>query len=160
MPNSKNLSSRTIYLAADHAGLELKDAVLFWLKAEGLQVIDEGAVAYDPLDDFPDFMSKASRQVSADHLNSCAIIFGGSGQGEAMVANRFPNVRATVFYGGPDEIIALSREHNDANVLSIGARFVTIDECKKVIWQWLQAESSSDEKYHRRNLKIEQLQIN
>ena len=95
-------------------------------------MVDVGAYDFDPQDDFPDFISKVARQVSADPENTCAVIFGGSGQGEAMVANRFPQVRATVFYGGSDEIINLSREHNDANVLALGARFVTIDAVKKI----------------------------
>jgi ribose 5-phosphate isomerase B len=83
------------------------------------------------------------------------IIFGGSGQGEAMLANRYPQVRAAVYYGGDEKIVALSREHNDANILSIGARFVDISHTKKVIWDWLHAEPLKQEKYQRRNHKIE-----
>ncbi len=87
--------------------------------------------------------------------DTVAIIFGGSGQGEAMLANRFPNVRAAVYYGGDREIIALAREHNNANILSFGARFVTVEEVKSGILTWLSTPALSDEKYERRNQKIE-----
>ena len=87
-----------------------------------------------------------------------AIIFGGSGQGEAMVANRFPGVRATVWYGGNEDIIKLSREHNDANVLSIGARFVSEDDAKKVIDTWLSTPFSGDDRHARRNELIDNIE--
>ena len=148
-------SSFTIVLASDHAGFVLKNSVKEWLVGEGFTVLDCGAEGYDALDDFPDFISKAAQMVSAKPAKSRGIIFGGSGQGEAMVANRFPHVRATVFYGGPEEIITLSREHNDANVLSIGARFIDEDTTKRVIWKWLHEPTSLDEKHHRRNQKID-----
>ncbi|MCA9365502.1 RpiB/LacA/LacB family sugar-phosphate isomerase [Candidatus Kaiserbacteria bacterium] len=144
----------TIHLATDHAGFDHKEGVKKWLKEEGFTVVDHGANQVDPLDDFPDFISLAATAVSAKPTDR-AIIFGGSGQGEAMVANRFMNVRATVYYGGEESIPALGREHNDSNVLSIGARFVSLDEAKKVIWQWLHTEVLTDDKYTRRNQKIE-----
>ncbi len=149
------LFDRTIYLATDHAGFAHKEAVKSWLMSEGCVVIDVGASHYDEGDDFPDFIKLAAQKVSRDPEGSAAIIFGGSGQGEAMVANRFSGVRATVYYGSQPAIITLSREHNDANVLSIGARFVSIDETKGVIWEWLHRENGTDEKYHRRNVKID-----
>lgn len=149
------LDTRTIFLATDHAGFAHKEEIRAWLLAEGLLVVDCGASVYDTEDDFPDYISLAAKAVSASPQASCAIIFGGSGQGEAMVANRYKGVRATVYYGGDESIIALSREHNDANVLSIGARFVSVDQTKKVIWAWLHATHSSDPKYQRRNVKID-----
>ncbi len=149
------LFDRTIYLATDHAGFAHKEAVKHWLITEGRTVIDVGASHYDEGDDFPDFIKLAAQKVARETETSAAIIFGGSGQGEAMVANRYVGVRATVYYGGQPEIITLAREHNDANVLSIGARFVSIDEAKQVIWAWLQTEKGSDPKYHRRNVKID-----
>ncbi len=142
-----------IYLATDHAGLAHKDAVRGWLEAEGFSVTDFGAFVENPSDDFPTFISQAARVVSY-YPQHAALIFGGSGQGEAMLANRFPHVRAAVYYGGPDEIVTLSREHNDANVLSIGARFVSIDETKRLIWEWLHTPRLEDEKYVRRNQQI------
>jgi ribose 5-phosphate isomerase B len=147
--------NRTIYLAADHAGYEHKEAVKVWLEAEGYMVIDEGAFLYDPEDDFADVIARAAIAVAEAPTARLAIIFGGSGQGEAMMANRFAGVRATVYYGGGDDIIKLSREHNDANVLSIGARFVPLDETKKVIWDWLHLDTNPNEKYARRNRKLD-----
>lgn len=146
-----------IHLAADHAGLEHKQVVADWLTAEGYRVFDDGATNFDAEDDFPDFISKAASAVSKDPVGVKAIIFGGSGQGEAMVANRYPNVRAAVFYGGNDKIPVLSRQHNDANILSVGARFVDVNTAKRIIWDWLHAEPFPDEKYARRNRKIESI---
>lgn len=145
----------TIYLATDHAGLELKNLVRDWLIAENYEVKDCGAHVLDTNDDFPDFIQLAAEEVSRKPADTKAVIFGGSGQGEAMQANRFKGVRAAVYYGGPDEIVSLSRQHNDSNVLSIGARFVTEDKAKEMIWSWLHTEASADEKYHRRNTKLD-----
>ncbi len=145
----------TIHLATDHAGFEHKEKVAAWLRAEGYEIMDHGAQTLNEEDDFPDFIAKAAEALSINGNQHKAIIFGGSGQGEAMMANRFPNVRAAIFYGGDESIPVLSRQHNDANVLSIGARFVSVDLCKKVIWDWLHTDAFIDEKYQRRNQKIE-----
>lgn len=142
-------------MASDHAGFAYKEEVKLWLLGEGAVVVDHGAKIFNPDDDFPDFIALAALAVSKAPASACAIIFGGSGQGEAILANRFPNVRATVFYGGPDEVITLSRQHNDANILSIGARFLSIDDTKRVIWNWLTYDIKQDDKYTRRNQKIE-----
>ena len=112
-----------IHLATDHAGFDLKNSIREYLINQGYDVKDHGAYEYDALDDYPDFIIPCAKAVSKD-LNSRGIIFGGSGQGEAMAANRIKGVRAAVFYNGPDEIIRLSRQHNNANILSIGARFM------------------------------------
>lgn len=151
------LKELTVHVAADHAGFSHKEAVRVWLESEGVVVVDHGAKHYDAEDDFPDFIAPAASAVSRSPQSSCALIFGGSGQGEAIVANRYPGVRAIVFYGGTDEIITLSREHNDANVLSIGARFISEDETKRVIWNWLSAVPVRAPKYDRRNQKLEAL---
>lgn len=150
------MTKPTIHLATDHAGFERKNEVAQWLEEAGYVVVDHGAHMHDELDDFPDYIKKAALEVSKEPT-ARAIIFGGSGQGEAMVANRFPHVRATVFYGGNEEIISLSREHNDANVLSIGARFVTFETLVRVLKKWLGTNFSHDSKYERRNQKIERL---
>jgi ribose 5-phosphate isomerase B len=143
-----------IHLATDHAGFEHKEAVLVWLRQEGFEVVDHGATIKNEQDDFPDYISKAVAEYPA---STKGIIFGGSGQGEAMLANRYPRVRCAVFYGGEETIPALSRQHNDSNILSIGARFVDINTTKKVIWTWLHTETLPDEKYSRRNKKIEKI---
>jgi ribose 5-phosphate isomerase B len=144
-----------IHLATDHAGFAHKEAVKEWLVGEGYDVKDHGAHQEDPLDDFPDFIAPAAAAVNANPQATRGIVFGGSGQGEAMLANSYQHVRATVYYGGPDDIIMLGRQHNDSNVLAIGARFVGLDEAKRVIWLWLHTDGPAEEKYHRRNKKME-----
>ena len=92
-----------IHIATDHAGLELKEKVKSYLSKLDYEVIDHGAYEYDALDDYPDFIFPCAKAVSND-LNSKGIILGGSGQGEAMAANRVKGVRAAVFYNGPDAV--------------------------------------------------------
>ncbi len=142
-----------IHLATDHAGYTHKNAVADWLQSEGYVVVDHGAAVYDGEDDYPDFIARAAMAISRNP-NDRAIIFGGSGQGEAMLANRFPAVRATVLYSDDAEIVELSRAHNDANVLSIGARFLSVDATKKHIWNWLHSERSNVERHNRRIEKV------
>ena len=126
-----------IHIATDHAGLDLKNTIKEFLVYKGHDVTDHGAYEYDALDDYPDFIFPCARAVAGD-LNSRGIILGGSGQGEAMAANRIKGCRAAVFYNGPKEIIKLSREHNDANILSIGARFMLENEIYDIIKLWLE----------------------
>ena len=125
-----------IHIATDHAGLDLKNIIRDYLISKGHEVTDHGAHEYDALDDYPDYIFPCAKAVASD-LESRGIILGGSGQGEAMVANRVKGVRAAVFYNGPVEIVKLSREHNNANILSLGARFMTEDEIYGVIEMWL-----------------------
>lgn len=145
-----------IYFASDHAGFELKNSLMEMVNVDlGLEVEDCGAFDYDEADDYPDFVRVAADAVSADPEESLAVIIGGSGQGEAIVANRFANVRAAVYYGGPMDIVTLSREHNDANVLSLGARFLTADEAKEALRLWLDTPFSGEERHDRRIAKID-----
>ena len=125
-----------IHIATDHAGLDLKNIIRDYLISKGYEVTDHGAHEYDALDDYPDYIFPCAKAVASD-LESRGIILGGSGQGEAMAANRVKGVRAAVFYNGPVEIVKLSREHNNANILSLGARFMTKDEIYGVIEMWL-----------------------
>lgn len=127
--------SKTIVLATDHAGFELKEHVKKFLLEKGFEIKDFGALEYDVLDDYPDFIIPASKFISKNKL--IGIIFGGSGQGEAIAANRIKGARAVVFYNGPDDIIKLSRSHNNANILSIGARFVDKRRAEEIINLWL-----------------------
>ena len=144
-----------IHLATDHAGLELKEKVKLYLSDLNYEVIDHGAYGYDALDDYPDFIFPCANAVSNDP-ESKGIILGGSGQGEAMAANRVKGVRAAVFYNGPDEIIKLSRQHNNANILSLGARFMSEEEMYKIIEVWL----STDFESGRHQRRIEKLDEN
>ena len=130
--------NKTIVLATDHAGFELKEHVKRFLIKKGYDIKDFGALEYDGIDDYPDFILPAAKYISEHKL--IGIIFGGSGQGEAMAANRINGIRAAVFYNGPDEIVELSRLHNNANILSIGARFVSNQEVEKIIELWLSTD--------------------
>ena len=143
-----------IHIATDHAGLELKEKVKSYLSKLDYEVIDHGAYEYDALDDYPDFIFPCAEAVSNDS-NSKGIILGGSGQGEAMAANRVKGVRAAVFYNGPDEIIKLSRQHNDANILSLGARFMSDQEMYKIIELWLSTDFESG-RHKRRTEKLDE----
>lgn len=152
----------TIYLGTDHAGFELKEQIKAYLKGRGLNVQDQGAFAVDPEDDYPDYIKIVAKMVQSDH-ESKGIILGGSGQGEAICANRFKGVRAAVFYGpsaslgtsGPLEIIKLSRAHNNTNILSLGARFLNFDQAKEAIDLWLATPFSEDPKHARRIYEID-----
>jgi len=157
--NIKKIITKKIYLGTDHAGFEAKEKVKEFLKKEGLKFEDMGAFEYDKNDDYPDWISKVAEKVSENPDSTLGIIFGGSGQGEAMVANRYPNVRATVYYDGPREILDLSKEHNKANILSIGARFVNDEYLIDVIEYWLNKDFSDEERHLRRVEKIEKLKI-
>jgi ribose 5-phosphate isomerase B len=160
-PKEKKKSAGIIHIGADHAGFYLKEALVPFLKKLNYEVIDHGADFYDEYDDYPDFVVPVAKAVYDRPHSVKGIVIGGSGQGEAMAANQFPNVRATVFYGNKflrrSDIISLSREHNDANILSIGARFVTTTEAKKAVKAWLSTPFSEDYKYLRRIKKIEKI---
>ena len=153
-----------ILFATDHAGFELKEKLVVYVKALGHEVEDHGAFEYDENDDYPDSISKAASEVSENPDELKAIILGGSGQGEAIVANRYPNVRAVVFNGQcevpsekvPNEIV-ISREHNNANVLSLGARFLTEENAKEAVKIWLETKFSGEERHVRRITKIAEI---
>ena len=143
-----------IYIGTDHAGFELKEALVSYLHGIGHLVQDMGAYSFDALDDYTDFIHPVALAV-ANEIGSRGIILGGSGQGEAMCANRVKGVRAAVYYGGAVDIVVLSREHNNANILSLGARFVDEDEAKEVVRVWLATPFSTDEKHTRRIAKLD-----
>lgn len=143
-----------IYIGTDHAGFELKEAIVSFLNELGHEVEDLGAHSYDTLDDYPDFIRPVAKKV-AKEPESRGIILGGSGQGEAMCANRVKGARAAVYYGGTVDIVVLSREHNDANILSLGARFIETSEAKEVVRLWLNTPFSGEEKHSRRIAKLD-----
>lgn len=146
-----------IYLATDHAGFELKKELASYLKELGCDVEDCGAYEHEGGDDYPDFIEGAMEGVVNDQDRGKAsrgIILGGSGTGEAICANRFSGVRAAVYYGGNKEILTLSREHNDANVLSLGARFLSTDEAKEAVQLWIETKFSGEERHNRRIKKL------
>ena len=142
-----------IYIAADHAGFNLKNYLKKQLLADGYDIEDCGAFDFDPLDDYPDFIIPAAEKV-ANQPNSRGIIIGGSGQGEAMAANRIQGVRAAVYYDGPIDIVKLSRLHNNANILSLGARFLSVERSTEILNIWL-AEKFEGERHENRINKMD-----
>ncbi len=148
-----------IYVATDHAGFQLKEEIKKYLEDKSHEVYDCGALTLEQGDGYPTYMSIAASHVQHDalHAPSYAIIFGGSGQGEAIVANRYRHVRAIVYAGGNLELVKLGREHNDANVLSIGARFVSAQEAVLAIELFLTTPFSHDERHVDRIIQIDEL---
>ena len=139
-----------IVLATDHAGFKLKEQIKEELLNENYEVKDFGALEYDELDDYPDFIIPAAKFISKN-LDFLGIILGGSGQGEAMAANRIKGVRAAIYYNGPKEIIKLSKQHNNSNILSLGARFLSLEEAMETIRLWLDTDFEGDR--HQRRIK-------
>jgi len=144
-----------IYLGTDHRGFKIKEVLKKDLLKQGYKVVDFGAHLYDKNDDYPDFIKPVARAVAKSPKTSRGIVLGGSGQGEAIVANRVKGIRAVVYYGNKINIITLSREHNDANILSFGAMFVREAEAKKVVKRWLGTKFSGDARHKRRIRKID-----
>lgn len=146
-----------IYIGSDHAGLELKEKLIPFLTELGHEVENKGAFSYDPQDDYPDFVKPVAEAVSADP-EARGIVLGGSGQGEAICANRFKGVRAFEYYApsrGEVNIVEDSRSHNNSNVISLGARFLSEDEAKEAVKLWLETPFSGDERHVRRIEKID-----
>ena len=143
-----------IYIATDHAGYELKETLKDFLTDLSHEVVDKGALSFDANDDYPDFVRPCAEAVAAD-AGSFGIVIGGSGQGEAMVANRVTGIRAAVFYDGPMELVRLAREHNDANILSLGARFISPEDAKVALQTFIETPFSNAERHVRRIAKIE-----
>jgi ribose 5-phosphate isomerase B len=143
-----------IYIASDHAGYEMKKVLVSHLELMGHEVIDKGPDHMDPTDDYPDFVSLVAEAIT-DGDGEFGIVMGGTGTGEAIEANRLFGVRCAVYYGGPEEIIKLAREHNDANVLSLGARFISEDEARHAVDVFLSTKFSGDERHKRRILKLD-----
>jgi ribose 5-phosphate isomerase B len=159
-----------IYIGSDHVGFELKAKLKEYIEGLGYEVEDKGAFKYDKDDDYPDFIRPVAEAV-ASNPESKGIIIGGSGQGEAICANKTKGIRAVVFYGPKEaetsidimgrkssdtfEIVKLAREHNNANILSLGLRFMTPDDAKFAVELFLSTKFPMDERHIRRINKIE-----
>ena len=152
-----------ILISSDHAGFELKQKLIPFLEHFKYEVENKGAFEFDANDDYPDLVEPVAREVSNNPNTVRGIVIGGSGQGEAIVANRFPHVRAVVFNGQysprdghnvPHEI-TISREHNNSNILSLGARFLSDEDAKKAVRTWLETEFTGEERHVRRLKKID-----
>jgi ribose 5-phosphate isomerase B len=136
-----------VYLGSDHAGYELKQHLVEWLGAHGHEAIDCGPHAYDADDDYPPFVMQAAARTVADP-GSLGIVIGGSGNGEAIAANKVQGVRAALVWN--EQTARLGREHNDANVISVGARMHTTDEATRFVEVFLGTPFSGVERHSRR----------
>lgn len=148
-----------IFLASDHAGFELKKEIISFLKNSKIKYKDMGPYIYDSQDDYPDYIIPAAQKVAKNPQKHKAIILGMSGQGEAIAANKVKGIRAIVYYGGPKEILVLSRIHNNANVLSIGARFLSKKQVKEIIKLWLKTDFPKEKRHLRRINKISNYEL-
>ncbi len=155
-----------IYIGTDHAGYVLKEKLVSFLKLQGYEVIDKGAFEYNEDDDYPDFVVPVAREISKNPNEAKGIILGGTGEGEAIAANRFPHVRAVVDYGeaiavvdNESNIVVRSREHNNSNILSLGARYFTEESMMNAVKLWLDTPFTFDERHVRRLGKIDQIKI-
>ena len=157
---------RKIFIAADHAGFALKQILVQYLQSEGHDVTDMGPETLNEDDDYPELILPCAHAVAQSEGVALGIVIGSSGQGEAMVANRVPTIRAAVFYGEGKavhtvdaegtsaedgfDIVRLARMHNSANMLSLGARFVTEEQAKKAVAVFLTTPFSTKERHQRR----------
>ena len=157
-----------VVFASDHAGFDLKESVKQFVAGLGYEVDDKGALAFDPEDDYVPFIRAAAEEVAKDSEHTRGIVFGGSGMGEAIVSNRVKGVRCAVFYtpalppgaadvegrvsSDPLEIVKLTREHNDANMLSLGARFLTKKQAQEATEKFLTTPFSGGR--HERRVKM------
>jgi len=140
-----------IHVATDHAGLDFSKTVQQHVAEQGHEVIDHGPTSYDPLDDYPAFCINAARAVARDReagVESLGIVFGGSGNGEQMAANKVEGIRAALVWN--DATAVLAREHNDANVIAVGARQHTVDEALRFIDIFIQTPFPGEERHVRR----------
>jgi ribose 5-phosphate isomerase B len=146
---------QTIVLGSDHAGFELKEHVKEYLTKQGYHIVDKGAYSFDKEDDYPDFIIPVAKEVAKPSNSPLGIIFGGSGQGEAIAANRIKGARAALYYGHDLEIVKLSKTHNNSNILSLGARFLTNEDAIEAIELWLSTAYSKEERHTRRISKLD-----
>jgi ribose 5-phosphate isomerase B len=139
------------YIAADHGGYELKKELMKYLQEKGYVIEDMGNKEHDPQDDYPDFVLPLAEKV-AKEMGATGIVLGRSGNGEAIAANKVKGIRAAVCINV--KMAKKAREHNDANILSLGADYVDIDIAKKITDTFLETFSSKEEKHKRRVSKI------
>ncbi len=141
-----------IYLAADHGGFELKNQIKKHLEFRGFEVEDVGNTVYDENDDYPDFALIAIENVLKDPDGSRAILLCRTGVGEMILANRFKNIRTTLSW--TPEHAKISREKNDANVLTLPADYLSIEDAIKIVNTWLASSYTQEERHERRLKKL------
>lgn len=153
-----------IYIGSDHAGYKLKEKLKKYIQELGYEINDKGAFALNNEDDYPDYVKLVAKAV-ADSEGNFGVVLGGSGQGEAMCANKIKGVRALVYYGGRNHqrdingdkmgVVASARLHQNANILSLGARFLTERKAKKAVKNFLSTQFLGEERHMRRINKLE-----
>jgi ribose 5-phosphate isomerase B len=136
-----------VHLGSDHAGLELKEHLLDWLAKKGHEAVDHGPFVYDAVDDYPPFCLRAAEAV-ADEEGSFGIVIGGSGNGEQIAANKVKGIRAALVWS--EETAVLARDHNDANVISVGGRMHTLEELTRFVDVFLHTPYSNGDRHDRR----------
>lgn len=136
-----------VHIGGDHAAYDMQRDLVAWLTQEGHEVVDHGPVDYDAQDDYPVFVLRAAQGV-ADDEGSLGIVLGGSGNGEQMAANKVAGIRAGLAW--TPELARLTREHNDARVLSLGARFLSLEEGREIVRAFLDTPFSGEERHQRR----------
>ena len=136
-----------VHLGSDHAGLDLKAHLIGWLTAHGYEAVDHGPFVYDALDDYPVFCLRAAAAVAAEE-GSLGVVIGGSGNGEAIAANKVEGVRAALAWS--EETARLGREHNDANVVSVGGRMHSLEDMTHFVEVFLSTSFSGEERHSRR----------
>jgi ribose 5-phosphate isomerase B len=136
-----------VHLGSDHAGLELKSHLIGWLTEHGYESVDHGPFVYDALDDYPVFCLRAAAAVAAEP-GTLGVVIGGSGNGEAIAANKVDGVRAALAWS--EETARLGRQHNDANVVSVGGRMHTVDEMTRFVEVFLTTSFTGEERHARR----------
>ena len=147
VPCRARLSRVRVYLGSDHAGFELKSALAGAVAAAGHEVVDCGPPAYQPGDDYPPYVMRAA-EAAAANPGSIAIVVGGSGNGEQIAANKIDGIRAALAWS--TETARLAREHNDANVLSLGARMHPVQDAVGFALVFLETPFSGDQRHQRR----------
>lgn len=145
-----------IHLGCDHAGFEVKEKLVSYLKEKNHEVIDHGAYVYDAQDDYPLFCFLAAQNTAKDE-SSLGIVLGGSGNGEQIAANKIKGVRAALAWNA--ETAKLAREHNNANVIGIGARQHSFEEITEIVDAFINTNFSNDERHIRRINKLSQMEI-
>jgi ribose 5-phosphate isomerase B len=140
-----------VHLGSDHAGLDLKAHLTAWLTEQGYEPVDHGPFVYDALDDYPVFCLRAAEAVArerADGLDSLGVVVGGSGNGEQMAANKVAGIRCALAWS--EDTAALARQHNDAQVVSVGGRMHSLEDMTRFVEVFLTTPFSGDERHERR----------
>lgn len=143
-----------IFIASDHAGFGFKEQLAECLKKSGHTVEDVGPFELNPKDDYPDFCILLAQKVAATP-GSFGVVVGKSGVGEAIACNRVKGARAVMYWGSNTQLLALSREHNNANIISFGSDFVDPDEAMSVFEGWIATPFSGEERHVRRIKKLD-----